>query len=570
MRIREHLPKITALLVTIPAVVIAVSLHWFFLRAPAPVGFDDGYTVALGERLIDGSWLPYVDGCSHRGPLLYWLTAMFQALSGRFNWAGPRWMMFLSGMVSLFSLVGIGFAARIPLAGAVAALFYVWLAMVMHDVEAGFAVTGEAIGATFGVVALLFCTLGSISASRPGRRLALLALAGASASLAGFVKQTAFPMFAPLLAWVIAVAVSEEGLTRRLRWGLVGACLVGFLLPVAIIVGRYAFAGELGTFWYWFYTYNTKVYMAPFASVPMTSSLDEFVRRHPLQFGGVAALVTFGLVRPLLDLERFPRGFFRAYAASGLEVTTALMTAAIFVGIASPKRFWLSYWVLLFPFLGLLLGIRAAALVSRARGHFAAQLAGHLLLGGLLTAWMGYMGNLRVRDLTAQRRGGGWQPALPEKTCELLDQHSGPDDSIFIWGFDADLYVTCHRHVGVRYTYSTLVAGTVPPFWKDVRPERVARDAHELIVKDIQESKPKVILDMPDRMRGISFNIVPGLDKYVRHGYCFLEKTKTQNGRPMTVYVRRDLPACQKPKPTVPPAPVAPLILPPAAAPRAL
>jgi hypothetical protein len=535
MRGRERLPEIVALSIAAVALVIAVSLHSFFLRAPGPVGFDDGYTVALGERLIDGRWLPYVDGCSHRGPMLYWLTALAQKIFGRFDWVGPRWLVFLSALTTLGGLVGIGFAARMPLAGAFGALFYVWLAMVAHDIEPAFALTGEAVAATFGVVALLFVTLASSDERPMRRRLVLLALAGASAGLAGFTKQTAFPMIAPLALWVVAM---------ERRWTLLAALGGGFFVPAAIIVGRYAIAGELGTFWYWFYTYNAQIYMEPFRNTPYTEELGHFIRRQPWVSGAIAILCASSLVRPVLELERFPKGFAAAWARVGLEVTTALVVLVTFFAISTPKRYWLPYFVVLFPFIALLLGTRAEALCARAQNATVARITAPLVLGTLLTVFIGIHANLRMREMVWQRRSGMWQPGLPETMCDLVWKHSGPGDSLFVWGFDSDLNVSCKRHVATRYTYSTLVAGTVPPFFADVKLHRVARGAREHTIEDLNRSRPNLILDMTDRMRGVSLRVVPELARYVDTEYCRLPDRKTKGGRPAAVYLRRDLPGC--------------------------
>jgi hypothetical protein len=174
-----------------------------------------------------------------------------------------------------------------------------------------------------------------------------------------------------------------------------------------------------------------------------------------------------------------------------------------------------------------------------------AKVVAPIVLGALLTVFIGYHAHLRMREMIWQRKSGMWLPGLPETMCDLIWKHSGPDDSIFVWGFDSDLYVSCKRHVATRYTYSTLIAGTVPPFFNDVKLHLVARGARELALADLQKSRPNVILDMPDRMRGVSFRVVPALEAYVNAEYCRLPDTKTKNGRPASVYVRRDLEGCK-------------------------
>src|SRR6185436_8033131 len=81
--------------------VIAGRMQLHVARIPAPIGFDEGYIAALAERMIDGRWLPYFDGVSHRGPLLYWVQAVAQILGGRQEWAGTRWLAFCAFQATL-------------------------------------------------------------------------------------------------------------------------------------------------------------------------------------------------------------------------------------------------------------------------------------------------------------------------------------------------------------------------------------------------------------------------------------------------------------------------------------
>ncbi len=541
VRTRTSLPYASALSPLIPAFVIGISFHYFFIRSPGPVGFDDGYSVALGERLLDRSLLPYVDGASHRGPMLYWLTAITQATFGRFSWEGARWLVFLTSMTTLVGLAGIGIAARAPLMGAVSALCWVWIAMVSHDPGATFAVNGEPIAGALLVVALFAVTWGLLRA-RPGtRRLGWLFASGVACGLAGFTKQTAFPLYAPLLGWVLVACLVQPGSTWRLAVSSGLASLFGFVAPALIIVARYAVAGELSTFWYWFYTYNAEVYMDPFRETPFKEAFDTVIRDIPVPFAVVCLLIIFSLVRPVFDSSGW-RGFWKAYARHGLETTVALCATAAFISLASPKRFWTSYHLLLYPFLGLLIGLRASALFTQTSGSPRARTMGHLLLAGLLSLWAGYTGNLKLRQLVAARNSGAWQAGSSDPMCPIIARYTDKGDAIFVWGFEADLYVSCQRHLASRFAYLTLVAGTVPPHWTDVRPERVARGAREQLLDDLQEARPKVILDVPARMGNVSLRTVPELVSYVDGAYCIPELERLP--RLGTLYLRRDQPGC--------------------------
>lgn len=545
--IRPKLPWIAALLVSIPALIIIVNLHWMYLKLPNAVGFDDGYTVALGERIIDGKWLPYVDGCSHRGPMLYWLVAIFQKLTGRFNWFGPRRLMFVTSLVTLFGMVGTGIAARLPLAGAFGAILWVYLGLVTHEADSAFAVTGEAIAAAFGMLALFFCAWGLLSARRLRNRALLLALAGSATALAGFTKQTAFPIAVPLFAWVFAGAMSTEDTSWRRRLGLASAFVGGISLVTLLVLSRYAIGGHLRTFWYWFYTYNREVYMAPLRGRSFWEDFDPWMRGQYWAFFAVALFSTWGLARPLANMTSF-RGFFSGYSKAGLEVTTSALVLVTMAAISSPQRFWPPYFVMLFPYLGLAAGVQLAATMERSEGTPWARFAGAIVLGGLLSGWVSYGARMRVNALIADRKAGKRHAALPEPICDVFDKYGTKDDKVFVWGFDADYYVTCKRHPATRFTYLTLVAGTVPPFWNDIRPEREARGARRHLMEDLELSRPSVILDSPGTMRNVGIRTVPELGKLLEEKYCSKPGVSSASGRKAEVWVRRDLTTCDEPR----------------------
>jgi hypothetical protein len=535
-------------LVSIPALVILVNLHWLYLKLPNAVGFDDGYTVALAERIIDGKWLPYVDGCSHRGPMLYWLVALAEKLTGRFNWLGPRSLMFATSLVTLFAMVGTGIAARLPLAGALGSILWVYLGLVTHEADSAFAVTGEAIAAAFGMVALCFCAWALVSARRLRNRAILLALAGASTALAGFTKQTAFPLAVPLFAWVFAGAMSIDDTPRRQRWALVGAFLAGLLLVVVAVLSRYVIGGHLRTFWYWFFTYNREVYMAPLRDRSFWDDFNPWMRGQYWAFFAVALFSSWGLARPFAGMTSI-RGFFSGYSKAGLEVTSSALVLVTMAAIASPQRFWPPYFVMLFPYLGLAAGVQMAATMERSDGHPWARFIAALILGGVLSGWVANGARLRVADLVEARKSGKRRAALPEPICDVFDKYGTPQDKVFIWGFDGDYYVTCKRHPATRFTYLTLVAGTVPPFWNDIRPEREARDARRHVLEDLESSKPSVVLDSPGTMRNVGIRTVPELGKWLDQNYCSAPAATSATGRKAEVWVRRDLTNCAAPSP---------------------
>jgi hypothetical protein len=522
------------------AFVVTWRLHALYLRDPGPIGFDDGYTMALGERLIDGKWLPYVDGCSHRGPLLYWMAAVAQRLTGRFGWLGTRWLVSVASLGTLVGVFATGVAGRRPFAGGVAAIFLTWSTLIAFD--SSLKVTGEAVAAPFAVAALLFTTVGLLRAERPPARYAFLGLGGCAAALAGLAKQTALPTVGPLGLWVLAAAWSPDELSARKRWKMVGALTAGFAFTILVVLARYVVSGELRTFWYWYYRYNAEIYMAPYKNVPFFKEFGDLLHREPWSIGGFLIASAWGISRPISAMGG-RRGVARGYASTGLEATAALLAIMMFVAAVAPMRNWPHYFICLYPFVGLLIGVQGE-LILKGQGSRAFRGAAHVVAAASLIGYFVAVSTGRLRSLDQAHPAGSPSSMTPEPLCAVIDSHSGPSDSLFIWGFDGDIYLTCRRHPATRFIYLTLVAGTVPPAWQEVREDRVALGAREQLLEDLRKARPPVILDMPGNMGNVSMHSISVLSAYLDEQYCQAPNASSKNGRKASVWVRRDLPAC--------------------------
>lgn len=86
-----------------------------------------------------------------------------------------------------------------------------------------------------------------------------------------------------------------------------------------------------------------------------------------------------------------------------------------------------------------------------------------------------------------------------------------------------------------------MVAGVVVPFWRDPRPEWVARNAQENLISELEQHEVALILDSPDRARGSSILHVPQLKKFVVGRYAKAGTIRTKDGRKMTRWVRKDI-----------------------------
>ena len=538
---------VIATVATLVGVVMAVLIHGFFIRADVgAVGFDEGYIAAIGERMIDGRWLPYTDGASHRGPLLYWATALAEAIGGRFSWTALRVLTLLCTVATLITSFGVGVAARLPLAGAIGALATAYFGMFVLTPSTGIALNGEMIAAPLAVTALLLTTVALCRGGSRRRQRTLVALAGAAASASMLAKQTALVVVAPLALWVAAAAWSDDELDRRERWQLLLLLAAGWATPLFLVMLRYVIAGELGTFWYWFYGYNAEIYMRPYGDGAANQAITNWITAESIPTFAVCIALVWSLAKTAAPLARIRSGgVAKEYAAIGLEATVALIATFTLAAAMAPLRFWGHYFVVAAPWFGLLVGIRGEAMLTSLdrRTH----LVRYAIVAAGLAGFVGWALHARLNGLNDERRAGIWKSATPDPICAAIHKHSTEADPIFIWGFDGDLYITCRRKPASRYTYTTLVAGIVPPFWSVHRKDLVARGSRQTLATEIATIRPPLILDIPAKLGGMSITEVPRVSEVVRKHYCELESIDGRGFRVAYPWVLKSDEPCPPP-----------------------
>lgn len=546
------------LALSVLAVLYAVRSTNPFWHLNATLSFDDADAAAIGERLLDRRGLPYVDAVSHQGPLLYWLAALAQLLGGRMQWYGVRALTNLAFLISMAGIWIAAVGARRRFVGALAAFLFVFISICLEEIQSVLGLVGEAIATPWLVVAFACTTWALAREPRLGLRCFLLGVAGISAALSGLCKQTYLLAVAPLGVWAAMVALGTPGSWRE-RWGGFTALLLGWLAPLCVVVGIYAIAGELQTFYYWFFRYDADIYMAPFRETNVPLALYLWARAHCyLSFAGVVLLCSVASLH-LAPLFRSAREFPPAYARHGFDLT--LVWLAVFGAVAglSALRMWPQHDLPSIPWFALLIGLGIERTIgynpyeaqSEARPWRSMLLVSLLITG--FSVWM-FEQSLDWLNQQRQRHKGSFADARPEKACEQINQLVPPSAPIFIWGFDGDLYITCQRHAASRYVYSTLVAGIVPPDWQS-HEEWVARDAVANLISDLDSVHPPLILDSPSRLRGVSMTQIEPLERYLKSNYCRTDSFASNDGRQLTPWLRLDL--CPKsiatePEPSAP------------------
>lgn len=524
LRGRRLLRDLPAFAAFVWAFVTLLQAHRFFLSPPALLHpLDEGYVNAFAWRMVSGQMLPFVDAVSHRGPLMYWAVAVAMKLGSPTSWVPIRVVSMICGLLTVAFTFGAGWRAGMPLTGAIGALAVVIVFVLGMPPIDGIGYCGEHLLNVFAMASLV-CCVAALDRSRPRPSLALLAAAGALGALGALSKQLGVVSIVPLGLWVAATSVSRPGLDRRARWAMVAAFAVGVALPPLITALRYAAAGELRTLYYYTVKYNSEVYLGPYNAKAKVSALAGWVAGHGVLLGILAPIALWGVTRPLAGAGRL-RDLPRAYDAHGFSTTVALSAFGVVLFSNTALRDFIHYYVQVAPWCGLLLGLIVERVIEeRAPLQIfrPALVRALVLLPMILVLAIGGAERFEqhARDRKSKRHFGDLRAS---GICDYVRAHSKPEEPLFVWGFVPELYTSCERRPASRYVFTTFVAGFVPWFDRATKADDDARAvprSREILVEELERSRPPVIVDAPKSMGNRPMQRYEVLARYLARNYC--------------------------------------------------
>jgi hypothetical protein len=475
---------------------------------------DEGYITAFAERLSHGRWLPYVDAVSHRGPMLYWVAALAVRIGGGQSFLPVRLLALGCSLLIVLLTYLAAARSRRPLAGAIAAGVIVVELIVDLRPDDGLAYNGEPLLVVFALAGLLCLVIGLA----PGRRrpsLAWVAAAGVLASLATLTKQVAGVTLAPFALWALSTSLGrdtqETGL-RRLAPLL--AFATGAAAPVLAVIARYAFAHELWALRYYLFTYNTEVYLAPYGDAKL-HRLEDVVVAHAGWVALAVLLVVLGLARALASVRR--GSFWRALDQNAFLLCVTLSAAGTGLVANASLRDWAHYYLQALPWFALLLGLIVEELMVPTDASFGGRTLVHAAVLLPLLVVFGVMSSLKIARYATDARG-----RHPPRICNLVQARTHSDETIYVWGFAADIYTFCRRRPASRYVFSTFVSGYVP-FFDDatsVQDEaRAVPGSREILLSELEAEHVAAIIDLPGTMGGRSMTQYSTLAAYLKR-FC--------------------------------------------------
>jgi hypothetical protein len=300
--------------------------------------------------------------------------------------------------------------------------------------------------------------------------------------------------------------------------------VAGVALPVVITVIRYAAARQVGALIYYTVTYNSDVYLDPYSTEAKVNTIRGWVTSHGILLGILAPIALWGATRPLAAASRL-RDWPRAFDEHGFVATVALGALAVVAISNAALRGFIHYYVQIVPWCGLLLGVLVErAVEGRPRiGVFRPMGVRALILLPLILVTQVGSAHLFNRYAHDRRTRRAFVDLRSSDICKYIRAHSKPEESLFVWGFLPELYTTCERRPASRYVFTTFVAGYVPWFDKATLEEddrRAVRDSRALLIADLEQSRPPVIVDAPKSMGNRSMRRYPVLARYLGMRYC--------------------------------------------------
>jgi len=502
--------------------------------------FDEAYATAIGRRMLEGSFLPYVDGVSHRGPLFYASVALAVRVFGNGTWLPVRALSLLAIAATLAFGFWAAWGARRSVAGAVMMLVSAGALCVAMPLDDGLGYNSEQPLSAL-AMASLTCLVFALGSRAASRRVAWAALSGVALSASGLCKQTGFALLLPFGLWIACAAIAAPELSPRERRAIPSAFALGVTLPVLALVVRYAAAGELSTLFYYFVTYNTRVYLAAFAGSEGLREPADALRSHFYVFLALAPLVLALVLTPFSGVTRL-RELPRAYADNGFDTTVGLAALITpFVANASLRDLD-HYYVQVVPFAGFALGIAVERVLGEStpsRRALIARCAALLPLIAVVELGWRHRAQSFRQDPGVQERFVTHDSAI----CRFLEKNTDPTDTLFVWGFFPAPYTACNRRPASRYVYTTFVSGYVPHVHDSPANDaaRAAPGSHAILEAELAKARPGAIIDVPLTLGLRSLWADDFLRKLVESDYCELPDLKALG---MRAWVRRGHPAC--------------------------
>lgn len=479
----DHAPLVIALLVV-------AAVGWPTLNFA--YGPDQALFAYVGNALAHGRTL-YIDVWDVKPPGVFWIYALATRLPAGYR--GVRAFDLAYALLTVGAVYLLGRCLWDRVTGAMAGLLY----GVVYVTASGY--WNMAQPDSFMILPVL---LGVLLWERPpppeGR---VRSMAPRTPLAAGLLFGVAF-QFRSVVALIPLILALRElwwpSGERAAAARRVAALIGGAALVQATTLAWLALGGAAGD-----YLYAQLRFAGQYARLGGPYAYDRFTLGNYLS-GLRGALMWFTASRLLLTAPALAAvlvgGALRA--DRGVRLMTLLLAAAV-AGVAVQAKFFIYHWHIALPFLALLAGWTTRAIwhelrrrypLSRASGAVAAIVALLLLFTPQVTdaavgEWhdgVRYLVQPSYRSVYIDRFGlrghGSYSFKASEEVAGYIRARTRPSDTVFVWGYDPNLYVLSGRESASRFlSLLPLMPIFSPESWKAefVRDLEARRPAYILV-----------------------------------------------------------------------------------------
>ena len=452
--LREH-PEAVGLIaiLALSALLRLASLH-------APFDRDEGQYATIAQVILRGG-LPYRDAIEIKPPGTFYLYALAIYIFG----ATIEAVRTFTAVYALLTAVAVYLVSR-QIAGSRAALGATLLYGVFSTVPQLQGISNTEVFLVLPMIAGVWCFLQALDT----RKRRYLYGAGLCASLAMLIKPVALPVVA-LEFLLIPCFGSGPG-----RWKQAILDLAAFLAPVvacALATLCYFYLrGGLDDFLYWTVVVPRRYKDAEIFLVPPVSAVVRYLH-------------TALLVPALLGI---PAAFWLALTRRTIPgLLPLLLILAVSLAVTLPGKNHPHYFIMLIPFLAIPAGAGLVLItrLPRVPACLALAVVSGLFVFSLWENYRFYTVYTPEEAVTATYGSSIFVDSA--NLARYLKEHTSPQDYIFQWGFEPELYFLADRRCPNPYLVSLL------PDWSDDPVQAINRMQQSLLDK-----KPAYLVLQPE------------------------------------------------------------------------
>ncbi|MBI3887209.1 MAG: glycosyltransferase family 39 protein [Opitutae bacterium] len=468
--------------------VLLLGAWVFWLRWPGLAfsvwNVDEAIHAAAARTILDGGVL-YRDAIDQRTPLTYYAVAGLFRVFGENN----AWALHAAtaGLIALTAAGLFLIGRRWP-----GSMSGGWAAAVFCALSTNLFFAGDAFAANTEWAVAFFTTWSVWWFWRnwEGAKFWPAFGAGAGFGCAFLAKQPGMLDFGAPLAVVVCLW-RQRRLSGAAAGTLLGGLVAGFGTVTVATFAYFAAHGTLCDFYQYAWTYNLVYYGPEITFGDRVFAFAAIVPKLWTHYPAILAALLLAAGSALVQLVQQ-----RPTPAEELEnpptLFLLLWVALSLAGAAASGRDYDHYYIQCLPALSLL----AAAGLARAGEGWRSHLgrwqkygAGLLLLAA---GWSVLVSPVRGRSPA----GLAPDPAL--RSADFVRRLTAPDERIFVWGYNPDIYLFADRKPASRFLYCSFLTGLIP--WTNFAPGVDTRYAivpgtMETLLAELEERRPTFLVD---------------------------------------------------------------------------